>query len=84
MHEVWLLCLATNKHVFPNLSVIGIYTTRLGAQDILKTLPAQKRYLLYRIPLDQFLGHITKNGDLQDGMGKFPHEHFEPEDTPSE
>lgn len=77
--EVWLLCLVTKRPIFPNLSVLGVYTTQAKAEEAQKTLPKDKYYMLYRVPVDQFVGHIKKNGDLQDGMGQLWHHHFEPE-----
>lgn len=75
--EVWLLCLASDTARFPNLSVLGVFTTRDKAMEVLSTLPKENEYLLYQTPLDSFIGHYLKTGKLKDGMGQLRHEHFE-------
>lgn len=79
--EVWLLCLVSANRAFPNLSVLGIFTTEEAATSILRTLPRENCYNLYKASIDQFVGFFNKNGKLQDGMGQLWHEHFVPEGT---
>lgn len=76
--EVWLLCLTSERTVFPNLSVLGVCTTKDKALELLSTLPKQNTYIMYRAPLDQFFGFYKRTGELKDGMGQLYHEHFEP------
>lgn len=78
--NVWLLCLTTGKPTFPNLSVLGVFTTRKKAEDTLQRLPSSQTYILYRAPIDEFFGYLGKDGMLKDGMGQLQHHHFAPED----
>lgn len=79
--EAWLLCLVSADRSFPNLSVLGIYTTEEAATSVLRTLPRENRYNLYRAPVDKFFGFFTEGGELKDGMGQLWHEHFVPGGT---
>lgn len=76
--DVWLLCMTSERHVFPNLSVLGVFSSKQKALDTLATLPPHTTYILYHTPMDTFLGFFTKSGTLKDGMGQLQHEHFDP------
>lgn len=75
--SVWLLCLSTGKPIFPNLSVLGVFSTRERAEETLQGLPLGETYILYRAPIDEFFGYVGRDGLVKDGMGQLQHHHFE-------
>lgn len=78
LQEVWVLNACSLKPNSCSYSV-GVFTTRERAMAVFETLPQGNVYTLFKFPLDQFVGHINKVGDLRDGLGRLWHEHLTPE-----
>ena len=77
--RVWLVCLVGGKN-FPNLSVLGVYTSDKEMLSAVLALPRENHYNLYEAPVNKFLGYRHKSGQLLDGMGRLRHEHLFPPD----
>lgn len=77
---VYILAAAPGGVRFPNLFVVGVFSTRCKALETLRATPRHHDLVLYEAPLDRFLGFIDGSGRLLDDMGKLPHEHFLPDD----
>jgi hypothetical protein len=77
---VYLLAAVPGGNKFPNLHIVGIFSTRAKALETLRTTPRTHAFILYEAPIDRFLGFVDKSGRLLDGMGRLHHEHFLPDD----
>jgi hypothetical protein len=77
---MYLLAAVPGGARFPNLHIVGIFSTRAKAIETLRDMPRDHAFTLYEAPVDCFLGFIDKSGHLLDGMGRLRHEHFLPED----
>lgn len=83
VQEIWLLCLMGVPEL--GMTVLGAYTSEEKMFEVLRTLPRENPYNMYRVPLDQFLGYWHKGtGKLLDGMGRLDHCHFFPPDEESQ
>jgi len=55
-----------------------VFSSKDMALETMAGLPKGRTYILYRAPLDTFIGFFTNTGELKDGMGQLYHEHYEP------
>lgn len=77
---VYLLAATTGGAKFPNLHIIGVFSSRQKAIETLRAVPRNHAFILYEAPIDRFWGFIDQSGRLLDGMGSLPHKHYLPEE----
>lgn len=78
MKSVWVIFSIEERNVFPNFVPIGAYSSREGAEKQISVFPKGQSYQLFELPINQFFGEITKDGQsVECGLGRLKHFHYE-------